>query len=176
MALLDRLKERFESDVSDAELQLVIDEANLEVIARCGPDSDPAIPLVIMAPGGDSIIALGRPASAVTSIVETVGTTPTTLAVSDWRLWYGGRILERVSGGANSRSAWGDRITISYTPVNDGNQRQEVILKLAILDLTYRGLIKTERVGDYESSGSLTAVYQKERDIILNSLTGMVFA
>lgn len=173
MALIDRLKERFESDMSDAELQRIIDEANAEVIRRFGAHSDAENPvtetIVVESPGYH--LYPGRPVSSVSTVTEYTGSsvgdeTETALSADDYRLLYAGRALRRLTSGTNPRSHWGHRVDLEYVPENDGNQRQEVILKLAMLALQYRAL-RQEKAGDYSAT---YAEYQAERDSILSEL------
>lgn len=173
MALLDRLKLRYETDLTDAELQLVIDEANAEVIRRYGPHSDAANPITetIVVEEPAQHVYPSRPVSTVSSVTEytgsSVGTETTTiLAADDYRLLYGGRALRRLSSGANARAHWGHRVDLKYVPENDGNQRQEVILKLSMLSLQYRG-VQQEKAGDYSASYT---DYRRECESILGGL------
>jgi hypothetical protein len=57
-------------------------------------------------------------------------------------------------------------VQITYTPVSDGNQRQEAIIKLVQLAVQYDGTSNL-RIGDY-SQANLS--YQAERDRILQGL------
>lgn len=173
MALLDRLKTRFETDLSDAELQRIIDEANLEVVRRYGGHSDSGSPvtetIVVEAPAHH--IYPSRPVSTVSSVTEYTGSTvaaetATVLSSNDYRLLHGGRALRRLTSGDNARGHWGHRVDLEYVPENDGNQRQEVILKLAMLSLQYRGL-QSEQAGDYRAT---YADYRKEREAVLSEL------
>jgi hypothetical protein len=51
--------------------------------------------------------------------------------------------------------------------------RDEVTIKLIQLDLSYRGLIKSERAGDYQWAGSVSSdSYAAEREKLLASLRG----
>lgn len=174
MALIDRVKERVETDLTDAELASIIAEAQAEIRQRWGPDADSASPITVTTPGGDHALNLYRPLDAEEAIVvaETVsggvsGETTTTLAADDYRVWYGGRALERLAGGTNSRSRWGDRVAVTYTPVDDTPQREEVVIKLVQLAVEYEGL-------DRRSVGDTTADhldYPAEREKLIASLS-----
>ena len=60
---------------------------------------------------------------------------------------------------------------LTYTPVSDSKQREEVTIKIVHLSITYQGLNKQERAGDYSRGGSVTAdAFDKERNILINSL------
>jgi hypothetical protein len=172
MALLDRVKERIETDLSDAELQRLIDEANEEIIARYGPHADSTAPITVSVRGGGRVIDLIRPIDTDEDIVVTeystagfiVGESGTLLGADDYRVRNGGRTLDRLSGGYSTR--WGGTVEITYTPVNDGNQRQEVTIKLVALAIEY-GPYEKRTVGDVSTDH---VDYAKEREKLIGSL------
>lgn len=174
MPLIDRVKERVEHALTDPELQRFIDEANQEIIDRWGANADPALPITVTLDGDRQVLSLPRPVDSAHPVAITeyvsghpVGAeTATTLAADDWRPWHGGRTLQRLAGGTNARSRWGDRIAITYTPRNDGNQRQEVIIKLVQLAVEYQG-VSERTVGDHRQKN---ADYQTERERLIGSL------
>lgn len=168
MALIDRVKERCETNVLDAEIQRVIDEALLEIIRRYGPHADVAVPITVTLEGKARSLFPARPIdTAVTVVVkETVADVETTLASNDYRIWHGGRRLERLLTGTNPRESWGHPVKITYAPTNDGNQREEVVIKLVKLALDYEG-VASSRVGDTSTDYHS---YTAERERLLASL------
>jgi len=170
--MLARLKERFETDISDAEIQRVLDNCNEDVLNQWGAHSDAGTPLTILLVGGANAIFLNRPIQVITSVTETVsgtggfGETTTVLAADDFRIWFDGRALTRLADGTNPRAVWGSRVEVVYVPQDDNNQRQEVILKVAVLDLQFTG-VRQERIGDYSAT---YYDHQKERQELINSL------
>src|SRR3546814_7725086 len=78
----------------------------------------------------------------------------TELTADDYRILHGGRTLERLVGGTNGATRWAPLVEVTYTPVSDAAKREEVVIKMVALDLTYRGLDKQESVGDYSRSRS----------------------
>lgn len=170
--MLARLKERFETDISDAELQRVLDNANEDVLNQWGTHSDAGTPLTVLLVGGANSIFFDRPIAVLTSVTETVtgtggfGETEIVLAADDFRNWYNGRALIRRLDGTNPRAIWGNRVSVIYVPQDDNNQRQEVILKVAILDLQFTG-VRQERIGDYAAT---YYDHQEERQKLINSL------
>jgi len=184
MALLNRVKERLGVDVSDTELEAMIATIAAEIEAIYGPAS------------GEVEITLGDPtdrerwkqtltlpraldASETVTIVEIdpadSGATAarTELDSSGFRVLHGGRTLQRLTSGAHGNSFWAPLVAITYTPADAVTQaaRDEATIKLIQLDLSYRGLIKSERAGDYQWAGSLASdSYQTERNNILASL------
>ena len=184
MVALARVKERIETDLSDAELQAMIDKVNAEIEARFGPNAEITVHLDgdRELAGDRRFLSLTRPADQAQTItvVEIDGTTETTLAADDFRVLHRGRTLERRVGGTNGRLTWQRLVKVTYTPVSDARQRDEVTIKLVQLDITYRGLDKQEGAGDFSRSGSVTAdAYPRERDALLAQLAprrGMVLA
>jgi hypothetical protein len=181
MALLDRCRERVETDLSDAELQRLIDDANSEIILRFGPHADAARPISITIRGQARYLDLARPLDTlqVVAIIESTqwwesdwewwtfgGEDSVTLGPTDYRVLNAGRTLERLASGVHPRVGWGRTVQITYTPVSDGNQRQEAIIKLVQLAVQYDGTSNL-KVGDY-SQANLS--YQGERDRILQGL------
>ena len=190
MALLDRVQARVETDLDPEELQRLIDEALSEIEDRFGPIADPANPITVTRDGDRRRLDLARPIDAdhdieVAEHVSSWGTgeTTTELAADDFRLRNGGRTLERLATGTNARTRWGTRVDVTYVPVNDGNQRQEVTIKLVQLAVEYEG-VAIRRVGDTattHTSGAAAGnlIYGQEREKLLQSLAprgGMLIA
>lgn len=183
--ILERITtyDRIPTDLDGAELQRIIDTWSAEVVKRHGPHANPVTPIIVTMPGGTPTVMLERPIDEDETIVvvearrgSTVeAVTETTLATDDYRIWYGGRTLERLQGGTHPGSYWGrvrglgapfGYVTITYTPQNDGNQREEVILKLVKLTLDYE---TASRIGFGDVS--LTQVdYHAECEALLESL------
>src|SRR3546814_19595823 len=89
----------------------------------------------------------------------------TELTADDYRILHGGRTLERLVGGTNGATRWAPLVEVTYTPVSAAAKREEVVIKMVALDLTYRGLAKQESVGDYSRPGSVpSAAYTPARD------------
>lgn len=179
MALLDRVKERIETDLTDAELQSMIDGITAEIELRFGVNAAIAVTLN----GNTEFITLARPmdtgeASTLTE-VETRGhglaASQTVLAADDYRVHHGGRTLQRLRDGTNGREVWAPEVQIDYTPVTDAAQRQDATIRLVQLDVQNRGLA-SEKVGDWQATFQDLSV---EREKILTSLSpraGLVMA
>lgn len=156
----------------------MIDEANGEIVARWGPHANPISPITVTVDGRRRYLDLPRPidTTQTVTIIETRrwydgwygfgGADAVTLAVSDYIVSNGGRTLERLNSGTNPWWRWGTTVQITYVPVADGNQRQEVIIKLVQLAVAFDGNSST-RVGDVTES---KFSYQAQRDKLLNSL------
>jgi len=188
MALIDRVKERTGSDLSDTELQAMIDGITAEIEARFGPAGPITVEFGDLGDPNSRFrrtLRLVRPidtAEALT-IVEIdpgnsgLAASEAELAADDYRVLHGGRTLQRLTGGANGRSYWAPLVRVTYTPIGEQAAREEATIKLMQLDLSYRGGLKSERAGDY--SFTLGGDIAAERERIFESLAqrrGMVMA
>lgn len=188
MALLDRVKERTGSDMSDGELQAMIDGIAEELDMRFGPAGEMTVEL------GDPTdpdsryrrtLRMARPIDQAKPL-EIVERDPghtghadgnVTLDPADYAVLHGGRTLKRYVGGPNGRSYWAPVVQVTYTPLGEEAARAEATIKLVQLDLSYRGALKSERAGDYQFS--LSPDQAAEREAIFAGLEqrrGMVMA
>jgi len=192
MPLLDRVKERTGSDLSDAELQAMIDGIIAELDARLGPAGPLTVQLGDLTDPASRFrrtLKLARPIDIVEelTIVETdPGNTGDAandieLAADDYAVLHGGRTLQRLTGGTNGRDHWAPLVRIAYTPIGAQAARDEATIKLVALDLSYRGGLKSERAGDYQFTLSGDPV--ADREAIIDGLVrsagiggGMVMA
>jgi hypothetical protein len=175
MAIIDRVKKRVETDLDDTELQLLIDEANQDIINKFGPHANSAAPITVRLDGRRKELVLDRAIDTSQAVVvkEYVseygwGETITEIDDTDYRISSSGLVLERLTTGPNSWPRWSREVEITYTPINDGDQREEVIIKLVILAIEY-----TPATSGYTAIGDVTKYnpdYQAERDKLLNSL------
>jgi hypothetical protein len=188
MALLDRVKERTGSDLSDSELTSMITAITEELDARFGAAGETTVEL------GDPTdpssrflrsLRLVRPADTGETITITErdpgntgnATDETTLAADDFRVLNGGRTLQRLNGGTNPRDFWAPLVSVTYTPTGQAAQREEVVIKLIQLDLSYRGGLRSEKAGDY--AFTLSGDQMADREAILQTLEdrrGMVMS
>ncbi|WEK00601.1 MAG: hypothetical protein P0Y59_02600 [Candidatus Sphingomonas phytovorans] len=176
MALIDRVRERAGSDLSDSELQAMIDGIAAELAARLGPVGSREVEL------GDPTdpdsrfrrtLKMARPidTAAQLAIVETDpsnsgdAANDVVLATGDFRVMHGGLTLQRLVGGPNGRDYWAPLVRVTFTPIGDaGDQaaRDEATIKLIQLDLSYRGGLKSEKAGDYQITLSGDPVADRE--------------
>ncbi|MFZ5747896.1 MAG: hypothetical protein ACOY45_09610 [Pseudomonadota bacterium] len=188
MALIDRVRTRTGSDLPDGELQEMIDAIALQIAERLGPaglvtvtlgdvtdpdsrwrrslrvsrpiDQDQPVTIVESDPGNS-----GDPAA------------DTVLQAGDYAILHGGRTLARLTGGPNGRAHWAPLVRVTYTPVSDQAARDEATIKLMMIDLSYRGLLKSERAGDYQFT--LSGDPAADREAVFASLApkgGLVLA
>lgn len=168
MALIDRVKERLSPDLSDDELNLLIEEATGEIVRRYG-HAVSAGPVTVTLSGGNRSLFLDRPLDlgADVEVVEIDGDLETTLTADDFHVWHGGRLLERLSTGTNARSRWSNLVTVTYVPIDDTARRDETVIKLVKLSIDYEGGVSREDIDGYSTTFS---DYTKERESLLASL------
>ena len=159
------LRENMETNLSDSALKRLIDDADAEVVRRCGPHYQDG-PVDEVLSGGGVRLFPNRAVEEMISVTETAWDTVSVLSSDDYRLWHGGRMLERLSSGAHPRPYWGERVLLRYTPVDTDPQRRMAIIRLVQLGLQYSGL-QSETVGPYRTQ---SLDYAQERDAILRQL------
>ena len=167
LVTVEQVREHLGSDLPTSnELQRLIDDADAEVVRRYGPHKI-AGPVTEIHGGGSVRLFPSQAVEGITSVTETAWDTATVLSPDDYRMWYGGRMLERLSDGSHPRADWGERVELTYTPVDTDPQRRMAIIRLVQLGLPYSGL-QSESVGPYSAQN---LDYGKEREAILRQLS-----
>lgn len=177
MALLDRVKLRSGTDLPDSELEDMIIAITSELDARLGPvgpvtkelgdPGDPhsrfnhslriTPPIDMSAGGADVTIVELDPGNSGDPTAETI------LLPGDYRILHDGRTIQRLTGGPNGRTYWAPMVRITYTPAGATQPaRDEALIKIAMIDLSYRGGMKSERAGDYSITLSGDPVADRE--------------
>lgn len=187
MAFIDRIKERTGTDVSDTELTAMINGIVAELDARFGPVGPIVVHLGDFTDPNSRMLMTHRVHRAIDAAQPVTiteiwpanqrGANETVLTADDYRLLAGGRTIQRLTSGPNGSPYWAPMVQVEYTPIGEEAARDEAIIKLVQLDLSYRGALKSERAGDYQFtlSGDVTA----DREAIMASLQnrrGMVMA
>jgi len=188
MALIDRVKERTVSDLSDAELEAMLAGIAEEFDARFGAAGPVSVELGDLSDPDSRrrrSLRMTRPidTNAALTIVEvdpgnSGDASETLLAAGDYAVRHGGRTLQRLTGGPNGASYWAPLVRVTYTPLGEQAARDEAAIRLIQLDISYRGLIKSERAGDYQWAASGVS-YADEREGIFDGIAarrGMVMA
>lgn len=188
MALLDRVKTRTGSDLPDSELQAMIDGITGELATRFGPAGEVTVTIGDLTDPNSRFrrtLRLARPADTAQPISVTEmdpgnsgsAADRTVLSANDYAVMHGGRTLQRLTGGDNGRDWWAPLVTVTYTPLGEAAARDEATIKLMLVDLSYRGLLKSERAGDYQFT--LSGDAQADREQIFEGFAtrrGMVMA
>lgn len=147
-------KETYDTDLEDAPIQRLLDDAEDEIVKVFGA----TLTHVDWLPGRTANLFLSRAAASITTVVETISLTDTTLAADDYELHHNGKSLWRKWDGTNGRLRWGDRAKVTFVPVSDTSQRKRVQLDLVKLAIQYDGLQRsavgnqTLVMGDYEEA------------------------
>lgn len=156
--------------LDDGPLQVLLDAAEAEIVRFAG---DPASAVEWLV-GGQRFLYLRRPASSITSIVETTISTgdATTLATDDWLLWPGGSRVERLNTGTNTRWNWWGRVAVTYVPTDDTALRKSVQAALIKLEINTRFGLSQQTIGtwseSYQQSAGSAAV---QHELILSRLS-----
>ena len=108
----DQVREHIGSNSTDTDelLTRLIDDADQAVVSRYGPHSIDG-PVTEVHPGG-SVRLFPRRSRDSQGDVETDGERNPPCSPDDYRTWYGGRMLERLSNGAHPRADWGERVEL----------------------------------------------------------------
>lgn len=162
------VRAQIDTDLLDADLQLLLDDAEAEIVRRYGALASHSEDLE----GGDRFIPLTRKAASITLVKEreypSIYTQPTeyTLAANDYRLLADGRTLERLTTGTNAWHHWRGIVTVTYAPVDQTATRKRVELDLVRLAVQYRA-ISSQSIG---GSSISNVDYQAEREKLLSTL------
>lgn len=172
---VNELREHVTTDLGDDALQRLLDAAEEAIVARAGA---PGVRTELAA-GGYRFLTLGRPAASITSVVETVGESDTTLATDDYQIGWGEMVLERLRTGTNPRSRWGDQTSVVYTPVDDDATREKVQIDLCKLAIASNPGLAAQAIGDWREDYVNNSAWNvaSEREAILAQLdvsVGMV--
>lgn len=166
---VDELREHVNSALGDTALERLLADAEAAIVQRAGPPGD----RTQIAGGGYRFIALHRPATAITSIVERQGTTDTTLAADDYLLRPGGYLLERLTDGTHPRgSCWAPRVTVIHSPVDDEATRIAVQIDLVNLELSFAPGLAEQTIGEWTERYTNNSAWNSdtERETILARL------
>lgn len=149
------------TELSDANLQAVIDREEAELAARIGPLTGARTETVYPDHSTERVY-LRRPTSSVT---VTSDGTAITLGDDDgeYRLVKLGSALHLVN------ETWGEVVTAAYTP-NDELRVKRVLIELIRLTATETGYL-SERIGQYSYQRSQTpGAVQSTREALIRSL------
>lgn len=172
---VEELREHVETPLGDDALQRLLDAAEEAIIARAGA---PGARTVVFG-GGFRFLSLPRPASAITSIVESSGDTSRTLVADDYELRPDGYLIERLNTGTYPRTYWWSTVEVTYTPVDDTATREEVQIGLVELAVTSKRGLTGQTIGSWSEQYANNAQWnaEAEREALLSRLNvslGMV--
>ncbi len=162
---VSEIREHVETGIADTALDNLIKVAEQEIVHKCGATLTQTDEIPVYIGQYNKWLWLTRPADSITTVIETVGVSDTTLAADDYRLYHQSQ-LKRLDSGTNSRSYWGDRVKVTYVPRNDITRRRGALIRLVQLMVNFTGN-RSESSGDF-SCTSLD--YESEKNKILSSL------
>lgn len=146
MALLtaDEVRDHVETSIVTDALQLIIDNADQEIIDRLGAL---ATQTQVLDGEGSELLNLSRKASSITSAVERILETNYTLAASDFLLLNDGYRVQRLQGTNFPAIKWNGLVTIIYVPSDETVARKKLLVDLVRLDCAYAA-VKSSQIGD----------------------------
>lgn len=165
MALtIEQVRERVETSLSDAAVQVILDACEAEVSRFAGSATSDQETFTA---SGVRLLPLSRRHASITTIVERrlLSSDPVTLAANDWREVGSYRLL-RLASGTNPASCWGAEVAISYVPEVDAALRNRVTLDLIQMDCDFRSY-DTEKVGDWSGTQN---DYRSRRAALLSQI------
>ena len=178
MALIDRIKERCEVAVSDAELQLMVDAELGEVLRRYGPSADPGslVTQTFRSSYGDWTRAsywvfLDRPIGDTGTVAITED--GTALGSAEYTAELHSRKIGRLDSNGHHIPWSVFPVEVTYMPTHDGNQRQAVIVDLVMIELSYRGLVTSAKIGSQLSFTNRTDVEMARAGVLSRLGTSM---
>jgi hypothetical protein len=173
------LRNFVETDLGDTALQILLDDADAEIISRLGALGAGAGSYV-KASVGELMIWLPRRATAITSCVERVWVgigNPTEYnltvpgaaapALPDLKLHADGYRVERLMAGDNPSTCFRGVVTLAFTPVDTTAQRKRLEIDLVKLALQFDATASS-KTGD--QSVQHLPDYQAARDALFRPL------
>jgi hypothetical protein len=161
--------------IDDDALQLLLDAAESDIDARCGPlvDVYPDETITERHDGRFGYLTLRRRASSIVAVTERVDLTDTDLDATDYLLRDDGRSFQRLGLGVNPSDRWLGLVTVEYVPVDNTAERKRTQAALVAADVNYNPGVTSEQVGAWMRQMSQAAgSYAVEREAILASLCG----
>lgn len=187
MALIDRVKQRTGSDLSDEELQAMIDGIAAELAARFGPAGEITVELGDATDPdmrGRRTLRLNRALDAGSPVSVTEidpgwsGDAANAIALSanDYRVTHGGRTLTRLMDGDHGRQFWAPLVRVTYTPAEPAGIRDEAVIRLMQLDTAGQAAagLKSERAGDYSWTAATGEERAAAREAVFTWAAGMI--
>ena len=135
-----------QSGLTTADLEVFIDAMDADIVRFAGPH-DGSQKVVLRVDRSENVY-LPRPAESVSEIKEWIdaGTEAdaTALASTEYALQSGGRYIRRKTG------YWRRNVAVTFTPYAENARRTGVLIDLVKWELSRKGSLTRERVGQYE--------------------------
>jgi hypothetical protein len=138
----DQVRLTVKTDLTDDQLQMVIDQVESEITSRIGAPQDDqgSVQIVITKYGEGNLMFFTTEIASVISIVED----DRTLSVDEYRVWPGGQI-QRLPEDWN----WGTEVVTTYCPADDRPKRTQVIIDLVRIYIDRTALQHESIAGEY---------------------------
>jgi hypothetical protein len=136
------VKALINTSMSDANLQTVIDRVEAQIIKRIGaPQTDTYETEIVKTMRGEGPY-LFTPAEiySVVSIVED----DNSLTSDEYQTWAGG-VIERLP----MNESWGNRVVVTYKPVDDRLIRAQVVIDLVRIEIERTAMRSESIAGEY---------------------------
>lgn len=165
MLTIEELAEHVETGLDPDALALLL-AAAYEAIDNHAGASGPVQELLTA--GRGDLLMLSRRAASITTIIEN----DIELDDTDWELRASGQMVRRLATGDNPARRWRGRIDVTYTALDDENERDRVAIALVKLDLSYQPGVTQETIGAWSQQFAANSVwnYELERAAILATL------
>ena len=165
------LREHVETDLPEAAVQRLIDEADQLVVDAYGAHGPATQTDDLYGDAGSEYVFPHRVVDAITTVTEhSSETTSKVIDPTDYRVLNGGTTLLRLRNGTNPSIGWPYRVVVAYVISTAENPRRRgVVIDLVRLAAVHTGL-RSERAGDYSAQ---SVDYETERGKILGRLGGV---
>lgn len=162
------LRAHHETDLSDAAVQRLIDDAEAQIVAEIGERTTQVD--TFEGENTATAVFLTRPAETITSVIEGRKSgdelIETVLASDDYELRHSGHQLVRLLDGTNPYRYWGDLVVVTYAPKDDLARRLGVTIDLVKLAIEYTG-VDEQKIGDFSYK---TDRYERKRSALIARL------
>jgi len=163
-----------QTDLSDADLQDVIDRVEAEITARIGPaqNDNGTVQITKQLHGGTQHVFLPVEIGEVVSIVEDGAA----LVADEYRAWPGG-VIERLPGSTwpgdktlrTRAGVWGRFVVVTFKPADNRLERKAAAIDLVRLDISRTAMVSESIAGEYSYHAPVN--WEGERRRILKRLT-----
>lgn len=159
---VDELREHVETALPDAAVGRLLASAEEAIAGWAGPlvlDDEGAVGEVtetVSAPGR-TLLRLRQAPTAVTSVTDATGLAATVVDPTGYRVED--RHLRRLG-----IATWGERTTVTFTPVDDSATRRTVLVQLVQLELNFQPGMASQGAGPWSESYTR---YARQRNELL---------
>lgn len=166
-------RDAIDTGTSDTALQGLIDSAEFDIVAACGPLGT----LEDRRRGGTRYVYLSRRAASITTVVERygdpLGIDDVPMDPTDWTFLPDRQTLRREWVGVHRNDRWADEVIVTYVILDDTVSRKRATINLVKLELAYQPGLTGQQLGAWAEQYR-NVNYEDERTQIFNSLMATV--